>query len=47
MDALAAMLTATGAEGTGEPYNTSYGRELVHVDLDHNLVRFVSPAPTK
>lgn len=36
-------LRATGAEGTSEPYDTPYGREVVHVDLDNNLLRFISP----
>jgi uncharacterized glyoxalase superfamily protein PhnB len=36
-------LSATGAEGTSDPYDTSYGREVVHVDLDNNLLRFVAP----
>jgi hypothetical protein len=37
------MLSATGVEGTSDPYDTPYGREVVHVDLDHNLMRFVAP----
>jgi hypothetical protein len=37
------MLSATGVEGTSDPYDTSYGREVVHVDLDSNLLRFIAP----
>jgi hypothetical protein len=37
------MLRATGVEGTSDPYDTSYGREVVHVDLDNNLMRFIAP----
>jgi hypothetical protein len=40
------MLSATGAEGTSDPYDTPYGREVVHVDLDNNLMRFVAPPRT-
>jgi uncharacterized glyoxalase superfamily protein PhnB len=36
-------LSATGVEGTSDPYDTAYGREVVHVDLDNNLMRFVAP----
>jgi hypothetical protein len=38
-------LRATGAEGTSDAYDTPYGREVVHVDLDNNLLRFIGPAP--
>jgi hypothetical protein len=37
------LLSATGAEGTSDPYDTPYGREVVHVDLDSNLLRFIAP----
>jgi uncharacterized glyoxalase superfamily protein PhnB len=36
-------LSATGVKGTSDPYDTSYGREVVHVDLDNNLIRFIAP----
>jgi uncharacterized glyoxalase superfamily protein PhnB len=39
-------LRATGAEGTSDAYDTPYGREVVHVDLDHNLLRFIAPRRT-
>jgi hypothetical protein len=39
------MLRATGAAGTSDPYDTPYGREVVHVDLDNNLLRFISSGP--
>jgi uncharacterized glyoxalase superfamily protein PhnB len=42
LDALEQKLSATGVEGTSEPYDTSYGREFVHVDEDHNLIRFIA-----
>jgi hypothetical protein len=42
-DEFGRMLSAAGVEGTSDPYNTSYGREVVHVDLDRNLMRFVAP----
>ncbi len=35
-------LEATGIPGTSEVYDTAYGREVVHVDPDHNLLRFVA-----
>jgi hypothetical protein len=45
-DALERQWSATTASGTSDPYNTEYGRrEAVHVDLDHNLIRFGSPLP--
>src|ERR1700730_15512048 len=28
-------LRAPGADGTSDPYDTPYGREVVHVDLDN------------
>lgn len=37
------VLSATGVDGTSDPYDTAYGREVVHVDLDNNLMRFVGP----
>jgi hypothetical protein len=42
-DEFGRMLSATGVEGTSDPYDTSYGREVVHVDLDNNLTRFIAP----
>jgi hypothetical protein len=43
-DALEAQWSATGVEGTSDPYDTPYGRrEAVHVDPDNNLIRFGSP----
>jgi len=36
-------LSATGVERTSDPYDTPYGREFVHIDLDNNLLRFVAP----
>jgi len=42
-DEFGRMLSATGVEGTSGPYDTAYGREVVHVDLDNNLMRFVAP----
>ena len=43
-EALERQWSATGAGGTSGPYDTDYGmREAVHVDLDHNLIRFGSP----
>ncbi len=44
-DEFGRMLSATGVEGTSDPYDTSYGREVVHVDLDNNLTRFIAPRP--
>lgn len=41
-DEFARRLEETGAPGTSEPYDTAYGREVVHVDPDHNLLRFVA-----
>jgi len=38
------VLRPTTAGGTCDPYDTPYGREFVHVDPDHNLMRFVTPA---
>ena len=37
-------LRAAGADGTSDPYDTPYGREVVHVDPDNNLLRFIGPA---
>jgi hypothetical protein len=37
-------LRATGADGTSDPYDTPYGREVVHIDPDSNLLRFIGPA---
>jgi hypothetical protein len=42
-DGLGRMLSVTGVEGTSDPYDTSYGREVVHVGLDSNLLRFIAP----
>jgi hypothetical protein len=43
-DALGREWSATGVPGTSDPYDTAYGmREAVHVDPDHNLIRFGSP----
>ena len=42
-DEFGRMLSAAGVEGTSDPYDTSYGREVVHVDLDSNLMRFIAP----
>jgi hypothetical protein len=39
------VLQATGVSGTSDPYDTPYGREVVHVDPDNNLMRFVAPVP--
>ena len=37
------VLSATGVPGTGDAYDTAYGREVVHADPDHSLIRFVAP----
>jgi hypothetical protein len=37
-------LRKTAVGGTSDPYDTSYGREFVHVDPDNNLMRFMTPA---
>lgn len=43
-EALQRQWSASGAPGTSDAYDTAYGmREAVHVDLDHNLIRFGSP----
>jgi hypothetical protein len=42
-DEFGRMLSAAGVEGTSYPYDTSYGMEVVHVDLDNDLVRFTTP----
>jgi hypothetical protein len=42
-DEIERMLSTTGVEGTSDPYDTSYGREVVHADLDNNLMRFIAP----
>jgi hypothetical protein len=44
-DEFGRLLSATGVEGTSDPYDTPYGREVVHIDLDNNLLRFVVPNP--
>lgn len=44
VDALWRVLREAGVAGTSTPYDTAYGREFVHVDLDKNLMRFVTPA---
>jgi hypothetical protein len=41
---LGRALEATGVAGTSEPYDTEYGREVVHIDPDNNLTRFATPA---
>jgi uncharacterized glyoxalase superfamily protein PhnB len=46
-DAFGRQLDATGAPGTSDAYDTYYGREVVHVDPDHNLLRFVAQAPSR
>jgi hypothetical protein len=43
VDSFGSMLRATRVGGTSEPYDTPYGREVVHVDPDSNLMRFVMP----
>jgi hypothetical protein len=43
-DSLQRTLRDRPAAGTSDPYATPYGREFVHVDPDHNLLRFVTPA---
>jgi hypothetical protein len=43
-DEFARALLATAVSGTSDAYDTPYGREFVHVDLDNNLMRFVTPA---
>lgn len=43
-EALARQWSETGVSGTSEPYDTPHGmREAVHVDLDNNLIRLVTP----
>lgn len=42
-DEVGRRLSATGTAGTSDPYDTAYGREVVHVDLDNNLMRFIGP----
>jgi hypothetical protein len=42
-DEIARTLSAHDVAGTSAPYDTPYGREVVHVDLDNNLIRFVAP----
>jgi len=37
-------LRATGADGTSDPYDAPYGREVVHIDQDNNLLRFIGLA---
>jgi hypothetical protein len=44
-DEVARTLSAP-APGTSAPYDTPYGREVVHVDPDNNLIRFVAPLST-
>jgi len=41
-DAVERCWSATGVPGTSDLYDTAYGREFVHVDLDNNLIRVVS-----
>jgi hypothetical protein len=43
-DEIERALRATGADGTSDPYDTPYGREVVHIDPDSNLLRFIGPA---
>jgi hypothetical protein len=43
-DEFGRLLRATAVAGTSDPYDTPYGRECVHIDLDNNLLRFVTPA---
>jgi hypothetical protein len=42
-DEIERRLSATGAQGTKDPYDTSCGREVAHVDLDSNFTRFIGP----
>jgi hypothetical protein len=42
-DEFGRRLAATGVAGTSQPCDTRYGREVVHVDPDNNLLRFVAP----
>jgi len=42
-DELCRSFQQTAVAGTSDPYDTPYGREFVHVDPDHNLLRFVTP----
>jgi hypothetical protein len=46
-DEFGRRLEETAAPGTSEPYDTAYGREVVHVDPDHNLLRFVAQARSR
>ena len=46
-DEFARRLEETAAPETSEPYDTAYGREVVHVDPDHNLLRFVAQARSR
>ena len=46
-DEFAHRLDATSTPGTSGPYDTYYGREVVHVDPDNNLLRFVAQAPSR
>jgi hypothetical protein len=43
-DELERVLRESATSGTSDVYDTPYGREFVHVDLDNNLMRFVAPA---
>lgn len=43
-DEFGRVLRGTAVDGTSNPYDTPYGREFVHVDLDNNLLRFITPS---
>jgi hypothetical protein len=43
-DEFGRVLQETAVDGTSDPYDTPYGREVVHIDLDNNLLRFVTPS---
>ena len=44
VDELEGIWSATGVEGTSDPYDTPYDmREAAHVDIDNNLIRINSP----
>lgn len=47
LDELHRTFCETTVAGTGDPYDTPYGREFVHVDLDNNLMRFVASAAAR
>jgi hypothetical protein len=47
VDELVRTWSATGVNGTSDPYDTPYNmREAVHVDIDNNLIRIDSPLRT-